>query len=692
MTYHSKNSQPGSSVDTVVTWEYDDYGRVTAEKRNGIKVAETVYGNDGAVLQSFDYINNTFHAYDYDVVGKLRRQYTWDTQTNSKLYEFEKIYDTAGRVAEIWYVIYTNGMPSPVKKYKYTYHKDNAPNINTLPNGSTITYTYDALRRPTKQAYKPTSSAASTVFLNTDLTYIAGTKAYTGTTTPLVSTFENKIGTGANRKDKYTYEYDAVGNIIKIIEYGYAKKPTATIAEESTKVINYKYDSFSRLEREDNEITNKTMEYAYDNGGNITNVMEYPYNNTTGNGTSMGSYTYSDTIWKDQLSEYNGQAIDYDNIGNPLNWQGNMTNLVWTNGRQLSSLNVDGTAVSYTYTPTGNRTSKTVGGVKTEYLLDGGLIMQQKTGEKTLNFYYDSAGQIVSMGYKLNASSPEVFYFVSRNAQGDIVSIYNSAGSTLVGTYTYDSWGKLVDPVVRPVGTTVSGGTGISLESSGSDPNGIMEMNPFRYRGYYYDTETKFYYLQSRYYDPEVKRFINADDRVSGVGEDVKGYNMYTYSNNNPVNEIDPEGTCSYNFLGYRVDCCSTACATSYKYVRPAAPSGVLTPLIPGSWVHPIVRQLNNTNLPKSEAAAIAQGYYKMSDEDSKFHKTVTKWGAPNSKYVSQDGKKEIVFFSDGTVNDDPRDYGSYNYCPMYVNGKNAGLFAMIGHGIVDIAPAFLFG
>ena len=245
-----------------------------------------------------------------------------------------------------------------------------------------------------------------------------------------------------------------------------------------------------------------------------------------------------------------------------------MTNLNWTAGRQLSSLYANNTAISYTYTPGGTRTSKTVGGVKTEYLLDGGLIMQQKTGSKILNFYYDSAGQVVSLGYKASASSAEIFYFVSRNLQGDVVSIYNSSDSSLVGTYTYDSWGRLVDPAVFPVGTTVSGGTGISLASYKGDQIGIMAMNPFRYRGYYYDNETGFYYLNSRYYDPEVKRFINADGLIS-TGQGVTGYNMFAYCNNNPVNMVDPSGMCSYLGIGsgcQKIDCKNTSCKTSSCY------------------------------------------------------------------------------------------------------------------------------
>ena len=90
-------------------------------------------------------------------------------------------------------------------------------------------------------------------------------------------------------------------------------------------------------------------------------------------------------------------------------------------------------------------------------------------------------------------------------------------------TYTYDEWGKI-------------------LSVTGTLANTVGQMNPIRYRGYYYDVETGLYYLQSRYYDPETGRFINADGQISGVGGDILGYNMFAYCMNNPVNMSDPSG------------------------------------------------------------------------------------------------------------------------------------------------------
>ena len=114
------------------------------------------------------------------------------------------------------------------------------------------------------------------------------------------------------------------------------------------------------------------------------------------------------------------------------------------------------------------------------------------------------------------------FYLFAKNIQGDILYIYNTSGTRLV-TYTYDSWGN------------------VTTSYSNGGASTAARYNPFRYRGYYYDTETGFYYLNSRYYDPAVGRFLNADGYINGNG-DLIGYNMFAYCGNNPVIGYDPLG------------------------------------------------------------------------------------------------------------------------------------------------------
>lgn len=114
------------------------------------------------------------------------------------------------------------------------------------------------------------------------------------------------------------------------------------------------------------------------------------------------------------------------------------------------------------------------------------------------------------------------YYYVT-NLQGDVMGLVDTNGNT-VATYTYDPYGKV-------------------LTATGA----LAEKNPLRYRGYYYDSESGLYYLLSRYYDPAVRRFINADSYAS-TGQGIAGYNMFSYCSNSPIIRSDPDG--NFGILG----------------------------------------------------------------------------------------------------------------------------------------------
>lgn len=137
-----------------------------------------------------------------------------------------------------------------------------------------------------------------------------------------------------------------------------------------------------------------------------------------------------------------------------------------------------------------------------------------------IEFVYDSNGSPIYMEYN------GVIYYYEENLQGDIVAILDANGNTVV-EYSYDIWGKLL---------------GITGELA--DTLGVV--NPLRYRGYYYDTETNLYYLQSRYYSPDLMRFISQDDAVlsNDQGQPL-GSNLYAYCLNDPTNMIDLDGHAS---------------------------------------------------------------------------------------------------------------------------------------------------
>ena len=162
------------------------------------------------------------------------------------------------------------------------------------------------------------------------------------------------------------------------------------------------------------------------------------------------------------------------------------------------------------------------------YTLNGTQIVSEAWGNYLLIYLYDESGSPIGMQYRTKSYAANVFdtFYFEKNLQGDIVAIYNASGEK-IGSYIYDAWG---------ICTVTVESTNTTLE------NKIVRiLNPFRYRGYYYDTESGWYYLQSRYYDPQVGRFINADGIV-GANGGITGYNMFAYCNNNPVMYFDPSG------------------------------------------------------------------------------------------------------------------------------------------------------
>lgn len=170
---------------------------------------------------------------------------------------------------------------------------------------------------------------------------------------------------------------------------------------------------------------------------------------------------------------------------------------------------------------------KNFGGIKTRYLLDGtNIIAQEVTNGDSLDyiyFFYDASGSPVGMNYLGNN------YYYKKNLQGDIIEIWGTEDGTdnhtfrLLVEYTYDAWGNVTKMLDQTNGWYRVG-----------------TANPFRYRGYYYDNESGFYYLQSRYYDPVTGRFLNADDTAYlGVTETTSGYNLFSYCENNVVNYCD---------------------------------------------------------------------------------------------------------------------------------------------------------
>ena len=217
----------------------------------------------------------------------------------------------------------------------------------------------------------------------------------------------------------------------------------------------------------------------------------------------------------DLLMSYDGENVTYDTIGNPNSLNGR--SYVWEHGRELRKVTYGGTEWTNTYDVNGLRAKREGGGKTYSYTYNGSLLSRMTVGDDTLTFFYDASGNPLSLIH--NGTT----YYYATNLQGDVVALLNTSGTAVV-TYTYDAWGKL-------------------LETGGSMASTLGALNPLRYRGYVYDTETGLYYLQSRYYSPAMGRFINGDDPAYLGVKGLLSYNLFAYCNNNPVMGYDPSGS-----------------------------------------------------------------------------------------------------------------------------------------------------
>ena len=436
-------------------------------------------------------------------------------------------YDESSRVTKFSYSI-PGVMDSATESYYY-----NSSSSDKIPDGaltsmalfsdSWLTYTYDSLSRLSKRDVGNV--------LTESYGYLAGKG--TCTTTPLVQDFTvMKKGT-TTKQAGWKYTYNALGNITKatdIMTNGYQA---------------YSYDNQGQLQYatdySSSGTASKRYKYYYDAAGNLTSWKTQ--NGAATQDLESHSYTYGNTDWKDLLTGFDGQSITYDTSGNPLSYyNGKRYTMTWRNGRELDSLTVGGKKTSYQYDVNGLRTKKTnPDGSYTQYYIVDGLTVGERrftsTGSVslTLRYLYDENRSPVGFGLKYPTETGWTNYYFAKNLQGDVTALYRSDASggsytgTLVAKYAYDPYGQILS-------VTNASGTAISPTAAN-----VANYNPFRYRGYYYDTESGFYYLQSRYYDPEICRFINAD-KYASTGQGFLGCNMFAYCNNNPVMQADPSG------------------------------------------------------------------------------------------------------------------------------------------------------
>ena len=478
----------------VVKYAYDELGRVIQEdyyENESTTISRTVtyqYDNMGALATMVDSETGVTTKYYYDTIGRpTGMQESGGGNTHSLAYTYDELGRLQTSKETVGGTDYTT---------EYTYNGSNQ--IYQIEAGnSREVYDYDAYKRLDFWHTYHGNSSSHLIYKN--ISYELPDER---STSDRISVLAYVSAGGFSQT--YNFFYDDNGNIVRVSQNG----------GQNT---YYHYDSANQLIREDNQAANRTWVWTYNSAGNIVKRTEYYYTTgTLGSSLSIQRFGYMDNDWGDQLTAINIDPITSDEIGNILNdgtW-----NYTWAQGRQLATMSNGSTTWTFTYDASGMRTKRTTGSTSTAYTYtyNGNQLTHMTYGGIPLHFYYDASGRPLSVVY--NGTT----YYYILSLQGDVVAILDSSGVCVV-EYTYDAWGRL-------------------LSTTGSMSGTLGLHNPLRYRGYVYDRETGLYYLQSRYYNPAICRFISADAFVS-TGQGILGHNMFAYCRNNPVIREDAAGT-----------------------------------------------------------------------------------------------------------------------------------------------------
>ena len=524
----------------IYEFNYIPHGELESVKISGKTKVSYSY-NDENKLLSENYANGDTVRYEYDDNGNLTSQYRNDSSRPYVTYS----YNTDNELSEK--VNYDSDL-------KYIYGDDNSVEVYRLSDDTLVqSYTEDVTEADEDNGIEAKIDVTESHFGDTysystkdnSISYQYGDNSltYSAKSNDKSQTVSDSVNFNGETSLKSNYTYDDNSNITKKI-LSYSKSEIISVVNEfdaqsritatgyETVGDHFKYDKSGQLIYADNQMNNCTSTYSYDERGNILKINEYEYKNTNHNLSSFNdkdlkntkTFTYSNDEWKDELTSVNGTPLTYDENGNVLTY-GNKK-FTWNTGRNLESI-VDGNnKYSYTYDENGIRTSKTVNGKTTYYNTKDGVILSQTDGTDTLYFQYDSNG--TPLGFVWNGTQ----YLYLTNQMGDVISITDANGNEIV-QYEYDAWGKCVS-------TVTSQDNDIEIK--------LANINPIRYRGYYLDNETGYYYLQSRYYDPSICRFINSD--IPEISQKLKnisvGINLFAYCKNNAINYSDYDG---YDFI-----------------------------------------------------------------------------------------------------------------------------------------------
>ena len=336
-----------------------------------------------------------------------------------------------------------------------------------------------------------------------------------------VTVRSTKNNTLLNKED-FSYSYNALGNITTMIHNNYEN--------------HYSYDSFNRLSIEDNQRMYKSFSYEYDNNGNLTMVKEGSYDFKNYKVKQRFAYNNFNQLTKVVYSDGSYDEItNYDSYGNPhlikkmkycLSGSCCTSENIFLSYGRNNMLERYGDNYYY-YNEEGIRIAKEENGLIHKYYVEDNVIHKEEIRNKSSNqlvkeiyYYYDETG---ISAFRINN---DIYHYL-KDLTGLILGIYNSDG-VIVARYVYDAFGnhKVYD----------------GSYNANTNDSFIGNINPFRYKSYYYDKESNLYYLNSRYYSPIYYRFISIDDIDYLKSESINGINLYAYCRNDPINYTDQSG------------------------------------------------------------------------------------------------------------------------------------------------------
>lgn len=527
---------------------YSSSGKVLSFSINGVPIQQSNYADIDSkeLLQSVVYANGVTRSYEYNSDGSVSRitlgsgsvKYEYDSEGNlTEVLDEENLIkyifrtettstededaeenkrnyvDVCVENDEDWIVLYSYEVDEDGALLQFGTSLFSYTDNNSYLQSGTVKYRQQTVNNYNGNVYLRNVSKKA---LDTGVESTLYSQEFTYFSNGLVKSEKITFANGTEMLYNYTYDEE---------------QRLSSVSLNGVIQSTFEYDVNGWLKDDKNFANGVRYVYSYNTDGNLKARYVY-YLQTDGSWKLVGAHPHKyDTTYRDEVLTGYNETYTYDETGNPLTYFKQST-MTW-NGNELASYSNGTTTATYSYVD-GLRTKKVVNGVTYLYSWqDDRLVSQVKLNEngqiaEKLVFWYDESNNLIGFVY----NDTDVYTYV-RNQLGDIVYILDNNGQIVV-TYQYLATGR-----VYSITDTTS--------------NKIGTINPFRYRGYYYDNESKMYYLKARYYCPDLMRFLSPDAPEyldTNPATSRLPLNLYAYCENNPFNMVDLTGNIATNVIG----------------------------------------------------------------------------------------------------------------------------------------------